>query len=105
VLHTWHLPIYYYLVILFPSFLDTSKHDNGDSVQTEPKVLARYDRLGLDRLKREEIGRRCKQIIDQGRCDFVVKEIGLENCQLIYYVDPSISLENVALFSVNTKPE
>jgi hypothetical protein len=30
----------------------------------EPKT--RYDRLGLDRQKREEIGRRSKRVIDQG---------------------------------------
>ena len=57
------------------------------------------DRIGLNRLQREEIGRRCKRIIDQGRCDFVVRKIGLGWCRMIYYVDPKISLENVAIFA------
>ena len=59
----------------------------------------RYERLGLDRMKREEIGRRCKRLIDQGRCDFVARNIGLDNCRLIYYCDAKISPENVALFA------
>ena len=80
----------------------TSEHENVDaSANVEPKVLARYVRLNLDRLSREEIGRRCKRLLDQGRCDFVARKIGLANAKLVYYVDPNISLENVALFASN----
>ena len=77
------------------------EHDNEAGGQPEGKVLARYDRLGLDRLTREEIGRRSKRVLDEGRCNFVAEKIGLPNCKLVYYVDPKISLENVALFATN----
>ncbi len=83
-------------------FSEVADHEDGDSsAQDQPKVLARYDRLNLDRPKREEIGRRCKRLIDMGRCDFVAKKIGLKNARLVYYVDPNISLENVAIFATH----
>ncbi|XP_059481646.1 tRNA:m(4)X modification enzyme TRM13 homolog isoform X2 [Neocloeon triangulifer] len=55
----------------------------------------RYDRLKLCREVREEIGRKCKLVIDQGRVDYL-QSLGF-NSELVYYVKQSITLENVCL--------
>eukprot|EP00058_Branchiostoma_floridae_P020508 XP_002605998.1 hypothetical protein BRAFLDRAFT_285163 [Branchiostoma floridae] len=52
--------------------------------------------------EREEIGRQCKRLLDQGRlwylqqCDF--------NTQLVHYVEPDVSLENIAIVATRKKP-
>jgi tRNA:m4X modification enzyme len=61
----------------------------------------RYDRLKLPRIEREEIGRRCKRVIDMGRCHYVRDKIGLPNTRLAFYVDLSYTLENVFLLAKN----
>ncbi|XP_078576021.1 tRNA:m(4)X modification enzyme TRM13 homolog [Branchiostoma floridae x Branchiostoma japonicum] len=52
--------------------------------------------------EREEIGRQCKRLLDQGRlwylqqCDF--------HTQLVHYVEPDVSLENIAIVATRGKP-
>ena len=70
-------------------------------VETNPHV-DRYDRLGLPREKREEIGRRVKRILDFGRCQFVQDQLGL-NTRLAYYVDTEYTLENVVMLASTKK--
>lgn len=54
---------------------------------------------GLDKKQREEIGRRCKQIIDWGRLKFLENQ-GFK-CDMHYYVTADVSLENVCIVAVN----
>lgn len=58
--------------------------------------------MELNKKQREEIGRRCKHIIDWGRLIFL-EEQGL-NCFLHFYVTPDVSLENVCLVGINKNP-
>jgi tRNA:m4X modification enzyme len=57
----------------------------------------RYDRLKLPRETREEIGRKCKLLMDQGRVDYLTS-LGFKS-ELVYYVQTSITLENVCLLA------
>lgn len=71
------------------------EHDNPG--QEEAIVPGRYAALGLDVESREKIGRQCKQIIDRGRVAFL--STWPIQAELIYYVDPEISPENVLLLA------
>ena len=55
--------------------------------------------LGFTKLESEEIGRRSKHLIDAGRIAYL-KQHGLD-ASLLYYVERSVSLENVALVAWN----
>ncbi len=77
---------------------DTAKKSGIDASKNE-KHFDRYNRLKLDRPRREEIGRRCKNLIDMGRLQYVIKILGLQNSKLSYYVDSSVTLENVLLWA------
>jgi tRNA:m4X modification enzyme len=55
--------------------------------------------LGFSESESEEIGRRSKRLIDAGRV-WYLKQFGMD-ASLYYYVDPSVSLENVALIAWN----
>ncbi|XP_066150943.1 tRNA:m(4)X modification enzyme TRM13 homolog isoform X2 [Euwallacea fornicatus] len=57
--------------------------------------LMETEKYGLNRAKREEIGRKCKNIINWGRLRYL-QEFGFE-CSLHYYVDKEITLENVCI--------
>ncbi len=72
------------------------------SSQTPPEVAVegRYDRLGLPRGRREEVGRRAKRILDVARLDFVAGAFPhLGGAKLVRYCSPEVSLENVALIA------
>ncbi|KAI9247550.1 methyltransferase TRM13-domain-containing protein [Sporodiniella umbellata] len=56
---------------------------------------------GLDRDQREKIGYHCKRILDTGRVKYLEK-YGF-GAKLVYYVDPSTSLENCALIATPKK--
>ena len=62
-------------------------------------TISRYDKLELNQMQREEIGRRCKRILDEARCQFLRENLGFRNIKLKYYVDTSISVENVILIA------
>ncbi|KAL1919711.1 uncharacterized protein VTP21DRAFT_1642 [Calcarisporiella thermophila] len=53
---------------------------------------------GLPFEEREQLGLSCKRILDVGRLQFL-QTLGF-NVELVRYVDPSISLENVAIMAV-----
>lgn len=78
-----------------------SKEHHSDPVQDyqeEANAPGRYAALGLNVERRETIGRQCKQIIDRGRVAFLSTWPALET-QLLYYVQPDISPENVLLLA------
>ena len=95
------------------------KSTGGDVVEDAPKSSAEDDKLTMLKKKdelstgvkntghvrwgyvphpNEEIGLKCKRLIDLARLEFL-KEKGL-NARLVYYVDRSTSLENVLLIAV-----
>ncbi|CAG8454287.1 9679_t:CDS:10 [Cetraspora pellucida] len=55
----------------------------------------------LDHSSRETLGYKCKRILDYGRLKYL-QENGFD-VELIYYVEPSTSLENLALMAVPKK--
>lgn len=55
--------------------------------------------LGFTKLESEEIGHRCKRLMDAGRI-WYLKQFDLD-ASLLYYVERSVSLENVALVAWN----
>lgn len=59
--------------------------------------IGRYATLGLDIEQREKIGRQCKQIIDRGRVAYL--STWPMQAQLLYFVEPEISPENVLLLA------
>uniref|UniRef100_A0A182J888 tRNA:m(4)X modification enzyme TRM13 n=1 Tax=Anopheles atroparvus TaxID=41427 RepID=A0A182J888_ANOAO len=68
---------------------------------SEAKILedgVKEDRCGLTRAQREEIGRKCKRILDVARIEFM-KENGYD-AHLNHYVKDFITLENVSLVCV-----
>lgn len=56
----------------------------------------RYSSLNLDAVRRELIGRQCKQIIDQGRVAYLSAWL---QARLVHYVEQDVSLENVLLLA------
>jgi len=48
--------------------------------------------------EKEEVGLKCKRIIDLGRCNYL-KGFNY-NTELLYYVSPNVTLENVALLAL-----
>lgn len=61
----------------------------------EEALLNRYNRLNLEHEEREEIGIRCKRLIDIGRVDYLRRNE--YQVELVHYIDKVTSLENVAL--------
>ncbi|XP_076322856.1 uncharacterized protein LOC143231911 [Tachypleus tridentatus] len=63
----------------------------------------RYIRLDLSPSYREEVGHQCKRIIDFGRLCYL-KEHNF--CvDMVQYVEPSVSLENIALVARKDKQQ
>lgn len=56
---------------------------------------------GLEHSVREQLGYKCKRIIDIGRAKYL--EANGYDVNLIYYVEPSTSLENLALIATPNK--
>ena len=77
-----------------PREVTTSKKEPEEK-KANPHV-DRYERLNLPRDVREEIGRKTKNLIDMGRCDFVSKR-KMPNAKLAYYTESCYTLENVLL--------
>jgi tRNA:m4X modification enzyme len=55
----------------------------------------RYVRLNLPQEVREEVGRKCKNIIDIGRNKYL-ESLGFKS-KLLFYVSKNITLENVCV--------
>lgn len=82
----------------------TGKSRKPDEPQTSEQTKQeenphkdRYDRLNLPRETREEIGLKCKRLMDQGRVEYLTS-LGFKS-ELVYYVQTSITLENVCLLA------
>lgn len=63
--------------------------------------ISRYKEAGLTRQDKEEIGRKCKRIIDWGRKTYL-EERGFR-CLLHFYVKEDVSPENVCLIAQRIK--
>ena len=63
--------------------------------------IDRYERLKLPREQREEIGKRTKRLLDQGRMEYIRNTLNIPSVKLAYYVDTSYTLENVVLIANN----
>ena len=72
---------------------DSAVNSQNDSGAAQ----GRYDRLGLDKQRREALGRKVKRILDFARCQFVRENCGLDDVGLSYYCKPDLTLENVVL--------
>lgn len=51
--------------------------------------------IGVNRVQKEELGRKAKMIINWGRLKFL--QTLKYDCRLVYYVETDVSLENVCL--------
>lgn len=71
-------------------FFRTKKYNSKTN-----NFICRYEEAGLTREDKEEIGRRCKLIINWGRKTYL-EEKGFQ-CDLHFYVKDEVSLENVCL--------
>lgn len=69
----------------------TEKHINVDELKQNERDVE----IGLSRSEKEEVGRRSKIILNWGRLKYMEKQ-GF-SCKLHYYVNTSISLENVCI--------
>lgn len=73
--------------------------DGGHSMSQESVVAVnRYVRMGLSVERREEIGRRCKLLLDVARIQYL-SEARL-NAQLVQFVDRDVTPENVAILAL-----
>lgn len=74
---------------------------HGDHNEDLPSVdqRNRYVKLGLTHSEREEIGRKCKRLIDMGRVHYLQQHNLIS--ELVIYVDSEVTLENVALVAVS----
>lgn len=72
----------------------TEKHINVDNLRQNERDIE----IGLSRSEKEEVGRRSKIILNWGRLKYMEQQ-GF-SCKLHYYVNTSISLENVCIVFV-----
>jgi len=82
-----------------PRESSNNKKTKLSSTQEDNPHTDRYERLELPRENREEIGRRAKRILDQGRCKFIKDRLQMQRVKLCYYVDLNYTLENVVLIA------
>ncbi|CAN8010179.1 unnamed protein product [Ixodes pacificus] len=74
-----------------------------DNLSDSPEVaLNRYVRMNLSIERREEIGRRCKLLLDIARIRCLATK-GLD-ARLVYFVDRNVTPENVAIVAVPRTP-
>lgn len=71
------------------------KRKFNDEAEVAKKETRHVSGLSLE--EREEVGRMCKRILDQGRVE-LLHQNGFE-VERFCYVDPSVSLENVAILA------
>ena len=70
---------------------------NDDSHAAVAMDESTTSRSGLDKQGQEHVGYLCKRLIDMGRVHYLTS-MGYD-ARFIRYVDPSVSLENVALIA------
>nr|XP_054764185.1 tRNA:m(4)X modification enzyme TRM13 homolog [Lytechinus pictus] len=80
--------------------LDRSKRKEriGEASDIQPEQESIVSSLGLSVPEREEIGFKCKRILDMARLSYM-KALGLD-AKLVYYVERNISPENAVLIAV-----
>ena len=61
--------------------------------------FARYSRMGLNDVDREEIGRQTKRILDYGRVKFLESKTNF-SVKLKYYIESEVTLENALLICI-----
>ncbi|XP_023223190.1 tRNA:m(4)X modification enzyme TRM13 homolog [Centruroides sculpturatus] len=86
---------YIILFLLIDSNDDESNMENNNTDKNS------YRRMNLDADCREEIGRQCKRLLDYGRMRYLIDHN--YDAKLICYVEPAVSLENIALVAINKK--
>ncbi|XP_050308508.1 tRNA:m(4)X modification enzyme TRM13 homolog [Anthonomus grandis grandis] len=64
-------------------------------IQPNKQIKLDLNDYGLSREEREDIGRKCKNVINYGRLLFL-EQFGLK-CQLHFYVEKDVTLENVCI--------
>ncbi|CAB5377882.1 unnamed protein product [Rhizophagus irregularis] len=74
-------------------------HTYNETDDDEENTKLHYS--GLEHSVREQLGYKCKRIIDIGRAKYL--EANGYDVNLIYYVEPSTSLENLALIATPNK--
>lgn len=67
------------------------------TITNESEEPTHFTKLSIE--ERIEVGLKARRIIDQGRCDWLKQKLDNDifDVKLIRYVEPSVSLENVAL--------
>jgi tRNA:m4X modification enzyme len=81
-----------------------NENDEGDHAYNEAEDGDENNKMhysGLEHSIREQLGYKCKRIIDVGRAKYL--EANGFDVELIYYVEPSTSLENLALMATPKK--
>ncbi|XP_031332142.1 tRNA:m(4)X modification enzyme TRM13 homolog isoform X2 [Photinus pyralis] len=63
----------------------------------------RYTQIGLNRCEKETVGKKCKDLINWGRKIYLQNQ-GF-NCDLCYYVNSNITLENVCIIAMKANKE
>ena len=73
------------------------------SLKSDQKLFSsRYSRLGLDDIRRENIGRQTKRVLDLGRLKYLQMMTDMD-VQLKHYVSSDVSLENALLICTERK--
>ncbi|CEG64063.1 hypothetical protein RMATCC62417_01106 [Rhizopus microsporus] len=80
---------------------DNDEENHGDLDEEEDADQTANHFSGLDHSQREKIGYQCKRVLDAGRIKYLEK-YGFD-AKLVYYCDPSTSLENCALIATPKK--
>ena len=76
---------------------NASQSLNKSKITPVLKHFFSHSILGLSVAERQEIGFRCKRVLDMGRVAYL-QSMGLQ-AQLVYYVDRTISPENAVLIA------
>ncbi|KXJ16130.1 tRNA:m(4)X modification enzyme TRM13 homolog [Exaiptasia diaphana] len=77
------------------------KENNEESQAKTENITGHVQSLGLSIAEREDIGRQCKRLLDLGRL-WYLRTKGM-SAKLCYYVDRSVSLENVVLLATEDR--
>ncbi|XP_067126997.1 tRNA:m(4)X modification enzyme TRM13 homolog isoform X2 [Centruroides vittatus] len=80
-----------------PTHFDSN--DDACNMENNNTDKNRYRRMNLGADCREEIGRQCKRLLDYGRMRYLIDHN--YDAKLICYVEPAVSLENIALVAIN----
>lgn len=74
------------------------RDDLGPDAEKKIKLSDRDQRIGLNREEKAEMGKYCKYIINWGRLKYL-EEFNYK-CNLYYYVEESVTPENLCIVAV-----